>query len=170
MRKGQAGLIIESVLLVVMLVLLGLFWGSFSNNTFLAGIFKVNDARLRHYCSSFLPVLLGDEYIKTTREGSVQAVSFLNELLGIEEPMLYPSATYLKNKIAELYGEEGKSLSLRSGFRVFNGTSTSREDVSIPIDLFALLGITASRGQLAACSFPLYGPEYSGYVNMSVVI
>lgn len=149
-KSQQVGLLLEIFLVIIILILFIFFWSSYSRTTFLAGIFKIDDAALRHSCSNLAPVLVGSNYIVSTTDRT-KAVDGLLNYLGYEGEMIsFPDAEYFYQKIRIYFPE----LQNRVFIKVTSSTGEVYEKNMLSPNL---LGIY----KIASCDFPLYSTNKS---------
>lgn len=143
------GLIFEIIFIILVTVIILLLQSFYVNNFFLAGVIMIQDNNFKYTCSTTLPLMVGNEYIKVMVEERLGAVDLLFSQLGISEARTYPTAQYLSDKSYELF----PLLAGRMGFRVTVG------DVEETAGAF-------SEG-FTVCRFPLHGIEDTGVVELS---
>jgi hypothetical protein len=156
-RRTQTGLLLEVFMLILILVLFLMFWGSYSKSTFLAGFLSIDDSAFKHTCSNMVQVLVGSDYIINFQGGEDVYYEIVAYLKMDPSKNRVPDATYFYNKIIHSFPDlEGRigvtvqpTAELEPGF-------VRQRGQRCPALLRAFLGESL---KCAVCEFPLYSTD-----------
>jgi hypothetical protein len=144
------GAIFEIIFIILTTIIILLMQTFYSNNLFLAGVIRMQDSDFKHTCSTTLPLLIGNEYIKTEDTEITGAVELLYHNLGITEIRTYPTADFLSDRASQLFPDLGP----RMNFYVEVSDEKS--------------GQLSEDPKLTQCEFPIHGILSSGVVTMQM--
>lgn len=162
-RRSQLGILLEVFIMILILVLFTFFWSGYSQSTFLAGLFKVDDSAITHSCSNIITLVVGTDYIKSTVGTYSEAVNSLFSYLGFAtRPEPIPNALYFYTKI-RAYFPSLQNIYIKTETSTSTGTVTQYPTTGTPI---------AGSLRKATCTFPLYSTNrtITEQVSMDVYI
>jgi len=165
-RVGQAGILLEVFILILILVMFTFFWNGFSRNIFLAGLLLVDDSSVRHSCSNMLPVVVGNNYITNSPAvDSAVATGLLDYLGSSAEPTSIADASFFYSRVSSLFP------SMRNNIRitVVSGSGRSSSGLS---STSLIESLSAGQVKSSSCSMPLYSlnDSVTAIVTMDVII
>ena len=160
MKRSQVGMLLETFILLLVVILFTLFWGNMSKNAFVAGLFKVDDSSLNHTCSAMAPAIVGTDYIMNNIPPSGEVAEVVNGVynyLGYKPDCPIPDAKYFYERTTRYFPE----LENRTGIKikVIRGNLPDNfiyEWGYVPKGNSFLLSLLGKRLSLTKCSFPLY--------------
>ncbi len=164
MRRSQIGMLLETFILLLIVILFTLFWGNMSKNAFLAGLFKVDDSSLNHTCSAMAPLILGTNYVMNSIPPSGQAAAVVNgvyDYLGYETPSV-PDAKYFYDRAINYFPELKKRIGIK--IKVIRGNlpdDFTYECGYVPKGNVLLSLISNKPFTMTKCSFLLYSVNES---------
>jgi len=168
-RRGQTGMLLEVFLLILILVLFTMFWGSYSRMTFLAGLLKIDDETYQHTCSNMVQVIIGSDYIIKV-EGGEEVYDDLKAYLGFGDLRTsVPDAEFFYNKIIAHFPE------LQGGVGVTVTPSYPQEDFVQSAGIHvpgAIISLFFQSFKSVSCEFPLYSTddELTAIVELEVLV
>jgi hypothetical protein len=123
----------------------------YTNNVFLAGVILMKDDEFKYTCSNSLPLLIGNEYVKSVSDEELEAIELLYEQLGITDIRTYPTPSYLDQRVFELFPD-------------FYGRMSFMVVVPGEEEVGTLSGDPGS----TVCTFPIHGLGTGGTVWMEM--